>query len=494
MAIRRANILGILNEMYQAENKEYTADRDFAIKGMSIAIDKQDKEKARALEKRKVDITEANSIISRQKAEADMKYQDSLIKDKEEKKIMDGLKSQLGTNLTSMQSLQQSLGTQIYNKVIKGGLPSSQAPNGGTGNPTEMKAMRKAFTENGFTEKSANAIMEWSLGRSETGVFNPDDTNVILFEIFGNPGMSQFLATEYDLFGSNIFTVEQIEKQADDYFKFSEQNSLINQELQEYNLTGDSTIGDPLYNLLHYGNVDGPGMLAGDLVIENDDTTMLGNSETIQSFLNQDTSVLTDEEEINDILGNKNISGVPTEVLKIQESLGSMPSTEEGKKEYFNKIEDILNKNSSKWTEYKTDNADVNTLLAPRKNYKKARNYGLDIIQERNKSTAALKEWERKIYEKETLHNSSNDEQFFYSDAEKDNDAKVSYLYKLQLGLLDYHQKVANKREENLYEVMSGAGKFFSGANMDKAFQKLEEETGVSSQPTYGIPFQRRNR
>ena len=83
MAIRRANILGILNEMYEAEHKEHQQERDFAIKGVGLAIDAKNKKELRRLEEKRLAITEADAKVRAKRTEQIIKLEDAKAKNEE---------------------------------------------------------------------------------------------------------------------------------------------------------------------------------------------------------------------------------------------------------------------------------------------------------------------------------------------------------------------------------------------------------------------------
>lgn len=485
MAIRRANILGILNEMYEAEHKEHQQERDFAIKGVGLAIDAKNKKELRRLEEKRLAITEADANVRAKRTEQIIKLEDAKAKNEENKEIFNKLSTLATNNRKELAIMTQEMATRLYDRVI---VPSFTMSNGEVG--FTNTTMIKKFTELIGNEPLAKDLIQFGMTRNpESGLFPEIETEAILYELFGNEDTANLLQQGFGFYGDNQFAIDRMTKIQDDFFLFKAQNDEIAQELREYQGLGDTSIGEPLKNLLLYGSTEAPLRTDEDTIVDlgND---MIG---TIPEGA-LDTSeyeVVSEEEIVKSLALNKDI---PSEILKIQDSLGPLPTSEFDKIAYFDKVEDVLNQNSTAWTAYKDEYGDVDTSLPPRKNYKQAKNFRLDIVQEINKSENALRQHERKIYEKETLHGKSTDKQFYYSDEDRANDAKIAYLFKLQLGLLNYHKGVANKRTDDLTEVMSPAGRFFSGAGLDQAFDELEKESGVNTLSLYGLPFQRRNR
>ncbi len=485
MAIRRANILGILNEMYEAEHREHQQERDFAIKGVGLAIDAKNKKELRRLEEKRLAITEADAQVRAKRTEQIIRLEEAKSKNEENKEIFLKLSTLANNNQKELATMTQEMATRLYDRVI---VPSFTLSNGEVAftNANNTKAFIKLIGN----EPLAKDLMQFGMTRNpENGLFPEIETEALLYELFGNENTANSLQQGFGFYGDNQFAIDRMTKIQDDFFLFKAQNDEIAQELREYQGLGDTTIGEPLKNLLLYGSTEVPLNKDEDTIVDlgND---MIGTIP--EGALDTSEYETVNEEEIANILKlNKDI---PNEILNIQNLLGPMPRSEFDKIEYFGKVEDVLNQNSTAWTAYKDEHGDIDAALPPRKNYKQAKNFRLDIVQEINKSQVALRQHERKMYEKETLHGNSTDAQFYYSDEDRANDAKIAYLFKLQLDLLNYHKSVANKRTDDLTEVMSPASRFFSGAGLDQAFDELEKKSGVNTLSLYGLPFQKRNR
>ena len=536
MAIRRANVLGVLSEMLDSRQKEYQTDRDFALKGVGIAISQEEKKKAAILAEKEYDLR--SQAFGLQKEAFEIEKED---KERErEKEAMEGIFRHRKTLEEQQITMVDELGTKIKNSfhgmmVIAGKGAGEVAKEQMYTEERRLQLIENLrlyipeteldnATLDAFSKGIMNVFMNSDL---ETGAYDEVSVEAVYnminsFDLGDNKGLDRI---GIDFYGIDPETRTNNKNAINVYYKTRKTIELIDKEMEEYNILGDTKIGKDLTSWLTLGK---PYEEKDDSLASIFDTSasLVASVEDMNSLtlkdlpygdksLKIDTSDpdvfdfsnrnLLDENLVDKVEEEKLPTLIPGSIDSLMKYIGkeeflNKDGAWEKNPNYWDRIESALGNRdinqNVKWFGYKEDwhkepdGSLFNLNERPNKTYKKLRNNTLDMTQESIKSTTAKIQLQDKIDQRLTLDKNSDDPMMDYTKEERNRDKMTGILIDFQIKLLSKRLKENEQREESIANVMTGAGGFFSGAALRSSLRKLDMENALG----HSSQLERRNK
>ena len=465
MAIVRANVLGILNEMLDAKQDKIQTDRDFAIRGVQVALDKQELKDAKEIAKRELGIKEKELSIAEEtwtitKEQHERNQEEAVMKKVEKQHLL--IEGQI-------EDEKDRIGAIIRNRFIEEyftDFASTSDVERYNFDEDAQKKFRDALSGINMAEEDLNRFVQAVLNVANNsdmaaGNFDQQSVDDVLdvIRMYTGDGVG-FDALGIDFYGSNPLDRQNNKNSINTYYDMNIKADLMAKEIEEWNILGDPEISETLKNWITFGGPENPNE-----AIEIPDLDSLS---FLPNYTQQQWEDLTPEEldaqieqDLKDFEEKKEKEVIPTELETLMTEIGKPQSANDP--EYWNRVETALNKRGSMWFDYQDDYKKINVGVdSGRKLYRNiGKNQGI-ANSEMGFSKRELANHRANMIKRLNLDKGSNDPLFDYTLEDQNEDKLVETLYLLQIQYLSQEiSKFRQQRGNAFHEFDSAGGQFF---------------------------------